>query len=436
MRVAVFCSLFSVALYIYLSFHYYQLKFSSGYRKAFCSFNQLFDCNAVSASEYASLFGVPLSLFGVVLHFTLLVLFFSFFYLTDSKERLSRFSFYLSSILFFSSLVMAFISFFLMKTYCLFCVILYFLSFLQWEVLRRLQSFSKKDLKKYLMEIFHYASSRKGALTLIALPVFSFFIHKALLNSLGFKDAEVSIRAYNREWKANPFISLNVSPSLRKGPERTQAEMTVSEFADFLCVHCKNASLKLSAFSAAYSHVRMEFYNFPLDGSCNEAVSHKSGLSCRLSKAVHCVSNHAMSGSSGSNSSSGPTSRSTVGSDSTGVMTSDLSKREVVTRDLSNKAWKLHDDIFLNQDFIRKKSLSEVDEFLKNRLQKMDILWKDMLQCIESKKTQEALQAQIDLAKRANIEGTPFILVNGKRLSSAEWLPNLEAVREIILSKK
>ena len=33
----------------------------------------------------------------------------------------------------------------------------------------------------------------------------------------------------------------------------------------------------------------MEFYNFPLDGECNEGVPDKTGISCRLAYSVMCA---------------------------------------------------------------------------------------------------------------------------------------------------
>ena len=392
---SIVCSLVSIGVYIYLSYYYYQLKFGLTHEKSLCEINALFDCAVVSASPYSSFFGIPISLFGFSLHLVLLLMLFSYyFYLVDLRERLGRFCFYLSSLAAFSSLVMGFISVFFLNAYCLFCWVLYLLSFVQWDLLRRVQSsFSEKKDFSRIREILDFSWSKKGILGLFLIPVLSFFIHKSWIKSYGLSDTNILIASYIQEWKSDSFFALDVPPSLAKGPLRGQAELVISEYADFLCSHCKHASSKLRTFSKAYPKVRLEFYHFPLDGDCNKEVSYKSHLSCRLAKAVHCASKW-------------------------------------------NQGWNLHDEIFLNQSSIRGTSLAELDEFLQDVFLKKNLSWEKGLECIKSPETEEAISQQVEQAKKLEILGTPSFFVNGKKLSSAQWLPLLEAVRKESIREK
>lgn len=390
---SILCSLASLALHIYLSFHFYALKYDFIFKDSVCNINETFNCNAAHLSIYSSFLGIPLSIWGLCIHILILsLLLLVYFRLTEQRDLFLRLSFHFASVLLAGSLIMAFISVFVIEVYCIFCWILYFISILQWELLRRANHFSRSKIKFYFFELMQFFWKQKGILWILILPLAAFLIHQSILRSKGLKDLDTHIKGAISDWKSSPFIPLKVLPSLEKNQKREEAEMVISEFADFLCTHCKNAFLKLASFIKAYPKVRIEFYNYPLDGTCNKKVGFKNGISCRLAESVHCANQW-------------------------------------------NKGWELHDEIFLNQDEIRKNHLSSIDDFLKEKAKKLDLKWEDLLRCMNLEETKKAIQLQIELANKADVQGTPSIFVNGRILSNGYWTPHLEAVRKILIQK-
>lgn len=67
--------------------------------------------------------------------------------------------------------------------------------------------------------------------------------------------------------------------------------MTIVEFADYLCPHCKVAATSLHNFIKQHPDVLLIFKPFPLDGKSNAALAeHKgNGIRCLLPKITFCM---------------------------------------------------------------------------------------------------------------------------------------------------
>jgi protein-disulfide isomerase len=164
--------------------------------------------------------------------------------------------------------------------------------------------------------------------------------------------------------------------------------MTLSEFADFRCGHCKHAMPTVKAFVKANPDVRFQFYSFPLDGQCNDAIPHTSGQSCYLAKSVLCAEKLAQKGSA------------------------------------------IHDAIFNAQPEINgKDSMDYTKEKVAGFLADNRIDAAAMEQCIASPETDAAIRAQAKAGVDAKIRGTPAFFVNGKPLERAQLIPVLNAAK-------
>ena len=60
-KIAIFATLLSIGLHSYLSWNYYPLKFAQASGDSLCNFNELFNCDAVAASSFSTLLGIPLA---------------------------------------------------------------------------------------------------------------------------------------------------------------------------------------------------------------------------------------------------------------------------------------------------------------------------------------------------------------------------------------
>src|ERR1700722_484314 len=64
----------SVVIHLYLSYHYYPIKFGFSSGPSICSVNATFDCDAVAASQYSAVFGIPLAVWGAATNLVIFLL--------------------------------------------------------------------------------------------------------------------------------------------------------------------------------------------------------------------------------------------------------------------------------------------------------------------------------------------------------------------------
>ncbi len=87
--------------------------------KAFCDRNNRISCSKTLSSKYGNLFGIPNSLAGIFFYASLLVLAFL---------NITNYIFYLSIIAFLISILLAYLSFFKVKTICPVCISIYIIN--------------------------------------------------------------------------------------------------------------------------------------------------------------------------------------------------------------------------------------------------------------------------------------------------------------------
>ncbi len=401
--------LLSIGIHTYLTLHYYRINFGPNVEQSHCSISAAFNCDAVALSSFAAFMNIPIALFGGVTHVVLFFLVsFLLLGLVGNPAYVRRYSLWLSGLIAMTSVVMLGISITQLTSYCLYCIAAYGLSFLTlftlWKAQTQAPSEGKGDHKggKSLERITIkeglrglWTHSRGVSIMLALVPVFVFLMHHSLFSKHWSRRAKPDVvvaQSINR-WMTQPPFEF-FSPSLTKGPPGDQADMTVVEFADFFCSHCQRAASSLKIFALAHPQVRFEFYNFPLDGVCNKNIQRGRGLSCRLAKAVHC----------------------------SGQQT---------------QKWTFHDIVFEKQEEFRKsKSLSQLDELIEVYITKWGLDWEKLKACMDSVETQDTLLAQIESGKKAKIEGTPTIYVNGRYLSQGHSILILSKVLERSLELK
>ena len=395
LKISLIPILLSLFVHIYLTLHYYDINFGGNLDNSSCNINSTFNCDTVALSPFAALMGIPISLFGGLTHVVLLILVSSLLLrFSNTPQRTKKHSFWLSGFIALVSIFMFIISITQLSSYCIYCISAYILSFITLFTLWKAKSqgdeeegksnlTSRESLKDIL------ANSKGLLIMLLAIPLLAFFFHHRLIeHTLGTqsKKFDIQMKRTMTSWAASPKFTFTSPPSLTKGPPADKATMTVVEFADFLCIHCKHASVSLRTFATAHSDVRFEFYNFPRDGSCNEEVPQKNGINCRIAKAVHCSGKQ------------------------------------------SNK-WTLHDVMFENQKKLQLASTpSDVDNLIKTYTKISKLNWDQLKSCMELAETQDAILSQTKNAKAAKVRGTPSIYVNGQQLVGGHMIPILSNV--------
>jgi len=370
-------SILAVFLHAYLIWEFFQVKYAlGGGGESLCSFSEAFDCSAVAASPYSSLFGIPIAQFGLWSN-----LIFTVFLLTHwVTERFSAKASPLASfgllsisgVLAFGTLSMGSLAAFVMKTYCAFCIATYFLSAVTiigaWLLV-------KPDLKSLAIEF-----KPSWLIVLILIPSFSWLTHSIIMDQLGGKKLPILIQESVIEWKNNSQMSFEISSGIAFGAKADSAKHTIVEFVDVFCPHCKFASYPLKAFTKSRDDVALIVKLFPLDGTCNSALgrSDGDGFRCKWSSVALCANNQNRG-------------------------------QQVLSWifDQQSKLSQLPFDVGLKELYAQNFGLNEAT----------------LNECLNS----EATLGSIKSMAEEGIKGTPTIFVNGRQLPRGQLIPVLEA---------
>lgn len=369
-------TLLAIATHAYLYSNHLQLKSGSRESTPICHISSKFSCDAAVASQFSELFGVPLALWGVLANFGLLVLV-GMYLLGDRDNKRGLTSIYIASVgLAAVSIIMAMISVLFLQSYCPFCILAYIFSFLtlagaHWYV------GGFKNLR------FDPGVITQFAIIGVPLLIMGFALHYKAKGDAG--DMEPIIRAAVGKWQSGPKLELLVPfEPIVVGAPKEKAKMTIVEFADFRCSHCRDAAPILKAFIQAHPDTRLEFQVYPLDAQCNPQMQQGDGAGCLLAASVFCAQKLA----------------------STGVAVQDY--------------------VFLNQ-----RSLftpAAIKEKWADVAKVAGVAPDQLLACTETPEMKKLITDQAKLGNQVGIQGTPTIFVNGKKL---EYGHNLDVLQRV-----
>jgi protein-disulfide isomerase len=151
------------------------------------------------------------------------------------------------------------------------------------------------------------------------------------------------------------------------------------EFADFKCPHCRTAWATLKRFKEQMPDATVIFKPFPLDGSCNPSMQQKGDNSrCKMAGWVLCAEK------------------------------------------ISQKGWLVHDYLFENQERLFPVYGDELDKDLKEFAGKNGINADEVSMCSQSSDTAILIGKMVEEAKAAQVQGTPTIYLNNRRLEAAQ----------------
>ncbi|MEN0059573.1 MAG: vitamin K epoxide reductase family protein, partial [Bdellovibrio sp.] len=294
--IALLATLIAVGVHAYLTQHYYGLKFGLSDGSSVCNINDVMNCDAVTASKFSAFLGVPIALWGMVTNLVLLYfLAVTRFNLVQDRAKTSRYALLLSASTVLASVVMAGISS-TMANLCIFCITAYVLSFIGlFGAWMGAEDFSPAQIVEDVRDIFSTEKWVGGFL--LAIPAFSFLGNIMYLESKGLTEVTKRSEEQVAYWQAAPAQTFDPTAGLilQKGTE--EPVMTIVEFADFRCSHCKHAAPSLHAFVKNHPLVRLIFKPFPLDSTCNEALQGGGdGISCGLAAAAMCSEKLAQKG--------------------------------------------------------------------------------------------------------------------------------------------
>lgn len=380
---AILSTIAAVGVHAYLTHHYYALKFGGAEGGSVCNINEVFNCDAVTASKYSAFLGIPVAMWGLVTNLVLLYfLAVTRFNLVQDKAKTSRYAFIFSGATVLGSVIMGAIST-TMSNLCIFCISAYILSILGF--IGTWLGAENISLKQIIQDIKDIPTSERWVAGFVAtIPVFAFMGNLMYLESQGFGKIAKLAQEKVAYWQVAPQQNFDTSAGLILQKGSGEPIMTIVEFADFRCPHCKHAAPPLHAFTESHPDVKLIFKPFPLDGTCNDAITHGGdGISCGLAASVMCAEK------------------------------------------INKTGWKAHDFIFDKQmEIIQTQNL---DKNLEDVAKHINLPLEQLKECTKDPGTIELIRKMANEGKNAQIQGTPSVFVNGKLLSGGQLIPVLEA---------
>ena len=379
---ALFFGLLSSLGHFYLAKRAYQLEGGIASADSICNIGENINCDSALLSSYAKIFGVSLSDFGLGFNLVLsaLLILFLFFGINRHWKNIS---FYLAGVIALSSVAMAIISL-VNSLFCPICWALYLFSFL---ILGLLFFAFKKDLSPPLAFIFQNAKQKNSYILGACILFISFFFHIHFTTGFDLKNQKEELNAFLQDWHYEQALEIEPVFLLQKGSG--EADITLVEFADFLCSACKKVQPDLKQFLKYFPDIHFRFYAFPLGKACNPSLETKKiGLSCELSKAVVCANKQ-------------------------------------------KKGWLMHDWIFEKQNQFKKNQGNEkkTKALLEKMLSETKINSVDFELCMQEPETLELVKQSALAGEKAQIPGTPSFFINGKPIPYLS-LPILKKIYE------
>lgn len=256
----VLLSVVMVGVSIYLTKHFFQAYFPSGFEDAgLCDINSFWSCDHASLSSAGKVFNVPTSFFGIIIGLMGIV---GAIFPSLMMERTNKFFVTLNAI---GCLVLFIYSLVALGGLCPFCTLYYILSWISAFLF-----FKYSDVKPVpdIKPIVFW-----GVIVIAG----GFFFAKH------FATKEMQKNSLSSQY-AQKFQELKVSgdpqtPSEFRLASATEnfadAPLRISVFSDFQCPFCKYASQAVEEVIKHYKgKINVQYYFFPLDNACNHNVEH------------------------------------------------------------------------------------------------------------------------------------------------------------------
>jgi protein-disulfide isomerase len=417
----------AIGVHVYLTQLHFKLKLGLGDVHSVCQISNHINCETSLASSYSEVFGIPLAFLGVSANLFLLWLLIAWTLkihqqnYDSARARVLQIG---AGLLVVASVTMAAVSAFKLHSWCPFCATAYVLSvvtcigvFLFTKRSSHLAHSTQKDSsqkdssqkdssqkdssqkdssqkdssqKNSLKKDLSQNSGESSKIVPLLLKTAAGFVIFALIGFQMLKTMAVDdrhdqmVQAEVQDWISAPVVTGDPVDPIAMGAEAKDAKVTIVEFADFLCGHCKHAFPVLKLFVRSHPDVRLEFQSFPLDGSCNKAMTSSSGTPCQLAYAVFCA------------------------------------------HKLSKKGWDASAWLFENQE--RFQSGEKADVLLSEMHRDLKTDPAAAKKCMDDPSTQSTIRQQADLGSAWKIQGTPALFMNKKKIISGQNLSVLELI--------
>ncbi|NRA44209.1 MAG: thioredoxin domain-containing protein [Oligoflexales bacterium] len=344
---------------IYTVFHHIDLK-EDGVSDAACNISQTVSCNAIAASEYSEVFGIPLGVWGLGYFLALISMLVIAW--KRPKDKSASFFNYAGLVVVgvLTTITLASISAFSIGAICPSCVAVYAICIGQALSLYLFRSVIPRKIESKSI-----INSLAGAL----IPLFLALIAYQLIEPETLVQTTTEITNFTGLSKSRQEVPINKSAFSGLGEDyrlgSDNAKVIIVEFSDFQCPSCKRMNHTLKSLRKEYGdQILIVYKNFPLDNKCNPSMpGPMHQLACDMATLARCAGQY-------------------------------------------GKFWQYHDLVFANhqaasstsvKDWAREVGLS--DEQINN--------------CMSSKGILDKIRDDIALANKLGVNSTPSLYING-----------------------
>lgn len=343
---------------LYLTYSHYRVYADIGY-SSFCAISRAINCDTISQSKYSVFLGLPVSVWGIV-GYSFFLMFLPFASGARADQRRIWALLMIVSFLFsLYSLVLAFISTYYIRAYCLMCIVTYFVNLLllyfAWIIRRR---FPDRNIIRALRNDFRYMRKIKKQ----AIPTFAlFFVCVALLHLFMPHYWEFSPPPLRAE------IPKGITEDGRPWIGAEKPRLTIIEYTDYLCFQCKKMHFYLRQLVSQHpDKIRIVHYHYPMDDRYNPTI---------VPEPFH------------------------VGSGKLSLL--------AIYAATQGKFWKMNDVLF---DISRKRETIEIRELA----EKVELDYGSLSASLNDQRILRKLQRDIWEGMKLRVVGTPTYLIDGR----------------------
>ena len=352
-------------------------------------------CANVAVSEYSDIFGIPLAAIAMGYYAAILLLVFWAMRNYQAAYEPLYLSFFLSTLAIVVTVIMFYISRFVLNSFCIGCSILWLVNLAIWPAFVKHLGLGWGNALGANMELFRSKELKlrsdrlRVSFITSAVCLLIFSAVGAAAKGLQGQESRATDSSIITDYKAAQQTFLPAEAF--GGPQSkgaTAPVMDIVEFADFQCPGCKMAAQFLRPFVLKNADkVRVTFRHFPLDGSCNPFVPNgQHNLACAAARNTVCAGQQ-------------------------------------------GKFWEMHDQIFDNQDSLTFQGMEGFVASLGLDKAKFDA-------CLKDPATESAMQKDMQWGELIQLQSTPTIIVNGRKLTGARQPAELEALLQHLESEK
>ena len=250
---------------IYLAISHYRIYTDIEYT-SFCAISRAINCDTVSQSPYAIMLNMPVAIWGVIGYAFILILLFIAGSKSAGKVRIWSLIFWVTLLFSGHSVILAWISSFLIQSYCILCMVSYgvnlALLFYAWLIRRRFTNYglmvnTQKDI------LFIWKNKVKYGLAFATFFVAVIFTWASYPNYWNIEPPRIS---------ADIPSGITASGYPWIGAENGVIEIT--EFADYQCFQCRKMHFFLRQLIAEKrDKLKIIHRHYPMDHEFNPIVN-------------------------------------------------------------------------------------------------------------------------------------------------------------------